>query len=109
MFLEEKKKAIETVFEKVRENLVSLKAPKRKEHIKRLVEKAKKEIDVKYVYCNKTDKKPMGAIKTQEAEILGGIIAENKKKDVRVDYSYETLLEDIKEKYLQDLGNKLFD
>lgn len=108
MFLEEKKRAVENVFSEVRKKIETLSDKKREEHIKNLIEKAKEEIDVKYIYCNNQDKKFIQDFEVKEGEILGGVIAENEGRDVRVNYSYETLLEGIKEHYLQDLGKVLF-
>ncbi len=108
MFLEEKKKSIETVFKEARKKLKELKNTQREKHIKKLLDKAMKELDVKYVFCSKKDSKFVKGFKVEEAEILGGIIAENEKRDVRVDYSYETALENIKEKHLQGVGKILF-
>jgi len=108
LFLEEKKRAIENVFDEAKKKIKALSENKREEHIKRLIEKAKKEIDVSYIYCNKKDKGFVEDFEVEEREILGGVIAENSNRDVRVDYSYETLLEGAKEKYLQDLGKVLF-
>jgi len=108
MFLEEKKKAVENVFSEVRKKINDLSGNKREEHIKKLIEKAKKELDVKYIYCSKKDVNLIHDFEAIEEDISGGVIAENENRDVRVDYSYETLLESIKEKYLQELGKLLF-
>lgn len=108
MILEEKKRAIEEVFEEVKKTLKNLSDKKREEHIKRLIERAKKEIDVKHVYSNKRDRRFIKDFETEETEILGGLIAENSSRDIRVDYSYDAVLEGIKEHYLQDLGKILF-
>ena len=40
--------------------------------------------------------------------MLGGLIAENKEKTIRVDYRFETMLESIKEKELQGINKLLF-
>ena len=106
--LEEKKRAIEDVFKEVRNRINSLNDKKREEYVKKLIEKAKKEIDVKYIYCNKKDGKFVSGFKVEETEILGGIIAENEGRDVRVDFSYDAILEGLKDNYLQDLGKILF-
>ena len=108
MFLEEKKKAVENVFSEVQKKIDDLSGKQREQHIKKLIEKAKKEIDVRYIYCSKKDKELIHDFEALEEDISGGIIAENENKDVRVDYSYETLLESIKEEYLQELGKVLF-
>lgn len=108
MFLEEKKKAIEGVFEGVRKKLSALDTKKREEHIKKLLGEAQKELDVKHVYCNARDKGFVEGFDVEETEILGGIIAENEQKDLRVDYSYEMLLDNIREKHMSKIGKILF-
>jgi V/A-type H+-transporting ATPase subunit E len=108
MFLEEKKRAIENVFGEAKKKLGTLGESQRKEHVRRLIEKAQKEIDVACIYCNKKDKKFIKDFRVAEDDILGGIIAEDEKGDVRVDYSYETILGNVKERYLQNIGKILF-
>lgn len=108
MLLDEKKKAIDKVFEEVTKQLQSLPSEKRKEHIQKLLDKAKNELEVSFVHCNKQDRNEIKDCEVILIDNLGGIIAENKSKEMRVDYCYETLLEGIKDKYLQDLGKILF-
>lgn len=109
ILLQEKKRAIENIFEEVKNKLAALNDKKREEYIKKLIEKAQKEINVKYIYCNKKDRKFIKDFEVEETDILGGLIAENEKRDTSVDYSYETILENIKEKHLQGIGKVLFD
>ena len=40
--------------------------------------------------------------------MIGGIIAENGEKTIRVNYSFETLLESVKEAELQNISKILF-
>ncbi|MCP3682522.1 MAG: hypothetical protein GY861_07505 [bacterium] len=108
MLLEEKKVAAEDVFETAKEQLAELSDEKRKEHIKKLLEMANKEIEVASVYCNKKDVKLVHGAKTKEADIAGGIIAENKAHTISVDYSYETILQNIKEKSIREVAEILF-
>ncbi|MBL7055006.1 hypothetical protein ISS05_04580 [Candidatus Woesearchaeota archaeon] len=108
MFLEGKKKAIGGVFEGVRKKLNTLNSKKREAHIKKLLGEAQKELDVKHVYCNARDRGFVEGFDVEETEILGGIIAENEQKELRVDYSYELLLDNIREKHMNRIGNILF-
>ena len=50
----------------------------------------------------------MKGLNVQAIDIAGGLVAENKEKTVRVDYSFETLLDGIKENELQNISKILF-
>ena len=106
--LEAKKQAIERAFEEAKKSLESMDDKKRELLIKNLLEKAKKEIDVACIYCNNRDAKLLKGIKTENADISGGIIAENKETTIRVDYSFDTLLESIKDSEMQNISKLLF-
>ncbi|MBI2656947.1 hypothetical protein HYX03_04360 [Candidatus Woesearchaeota archaeon] len=108
MVLEAKKQVIENVFSEAKKRLESLDDKKRESYIKQLLERAKSDIEVAHVYCNKKDIKFLKDFKAEAAEIIGGLIAENKEKTIRVDYSFETLLQSIKENELQNINKILF-
>ncbi|MFC1754733.1 V-type ATP synthase subunit E family protein, partial [Thermoproteota archaeon] len=76
-----------------------------------LVDQAKKEIEVEYVYANRNDQKIIDRIpgvKFREGDFSGGIIAENKDGSIRVDYSFEELLDSIEKENMQEIAAKLF-
>ncbi len=108
LVLEKKKEIIEGVFEQIKQKLAALNDSERKKYIQKLIEKAKDEIEIATVYCNKKDKRLLQDFKCEEASIIGGIMVENKNKSVRVDYSFETLLSNIKESSLQEIAKILF-
>ena len=108
--LDKKKEIIEGAMDAARSELKKLSADSRKKLIKELLEQAKKEIEVKKVYLNKKDKsyiKEKG-ITVKDKEMLGGLIAETSDGKISVDLSYEEMLMQIKEKYLQELSGVLF-
>ena len=109
ILLEAKKQIIGSVFIEVRKRLENLDDKKRETYIKKLLEKAKNEIEVTNIYCNKKDAKFLKGFNIEPINILGGLIAENKDKTVRVDYSFESMLQIIKEKELQSISKLLFD
>lgn len=74
----------------------------------RLLEKAKKEIDVEKILCRKEDIHFFNGIKVFATDIDGGIIAENKDGTISIDYSYETILGSIRESNLQKIAEALF-
>jgi len=108
MLLEAKKQVIESVFSEAKKRLEAIDDKKREELMKKLLEKAKKELEVAYAYCNKKDAKFLKGVGVETSPIIGGLIAENKEKTIRVDYSFDTLLETIKEKELQSINKLLF-
>jgi len=108
MSLEAKKQAIQNAFNEAKSRLENLDDKKREKYIKSLLEKVKKDIEVSYIYCSKKDVKFLKGSNCETASIIGGIIAENKDKTIRVDYSFETMLDTIKEDKLQEINKMLF-
>ena len=108
ILLEAKKQIIENVFAESRKKLENLDDKRREEILKKLLEKAKNEIEVANIYCNKKDSKFLKVFNVGNVDIIGGLIAENKERTIRVDNSFETMLESIKEKELQNINKILF-
>lgn len=106
--LEEKKKIIDDVFEKAKEKLRNQSKDERKNIIDKLISKVEQEIKVEKIYCNDKDKSLVNSGKYQQAEMIGGIIAENKDETIRVDYSYDLLLSNVKEEKLAEISKILF-
>lgn len=108
LILDKKKEIIDDVFEKAKQKLASLSETKRGEYIQKLIEKAKNEMETATVYCNKKDKQFIGDFNYQETDIIGGVIVENQDGSVRIDYSFETMLNNVKEASLQKISKILF-
>lgn len=108
ILLETKKQVIESVFVKAQKKLEGMDSKKREAYIKKLLEKTKNDIEVAYIYCSKKDSGILKDFKTETADILGGLIAENNDKTIRVDYSFDDILQTIKENYLQNINKLLF-
>lgn len=108
LILEKKKGIIDTVFEKSKQKLASLSDNEREKYIQKLIEKAKNEMEIVTVYCNKKDKKFLQDFECQETDIIGGVIVENKDRSIRIDYSFETMLDNVKEASLQEISKILF-
>ncbi|MBS3102978.1 hypothetical protein J4458_06050 [Candidatus Woesearchaeota archaeon] len=107
--LEVKKELIDETFAEARKRLKALSDKKSEQYLKQLLDRVKEEIDVRHIYCSREGSKLIGknfAVKGED--MLGGIIAEDEGGRVRVDYSYETMLESIKEAHLQDIAGILF-
>ena len=109
MLLDAKKQIIDRAFIEAKKRLESLDFKKRETYMQKLLEKAKNELEIAYVYCNKKDSEFLKEFKVEPVDISGGLIAENKEKTMRVDYSFETILQSIKENELQSINKVLFD
>ena len=108
MLLEAKKQLIDNVFSEVKKKLENLSGRKRGEYIKKLMEKAKNEIEVANAYCNKKDIKFIDGVNAKAMDIVCGLVVENKEKTVRVDYSFDTILQSVKDNELQNINKILF-
>ena len=108
MLLEAKKQIIDNVFDEARKKLANLDDKKKEFYIKKLLEKAKKDIEVVHLYSNKNDTRFLRGFDVKTIDIIGGVMAENKEKTIRVDYSFDTILESIKESELQNISKILF-
>jgi V/A-type H+/Na+-transporting ATPase subunit E len=106
--LEAKKELVEEAFAAAAKSLESMDDKKREAIIKKMMAKARKDIDVAHAYCSKKDSKLLKDIKPEASDISGGLIAENKEKTVRVDFSYETLLQSVRETKMQEISAILF-
>ena len=108
MLLEAKKQLIDGVFAEARKSIENLDDKKRELYIKKLLEKARNDIEISSVYCNKKDSKFLKGFNAEAAGIIGGIITENREKTIRVDYSFDAMLENLKETELQNVNKALF-
>jgi len=108
LILSFKKQFIDELFESVSKKLAKLPASTRTIHLKKLLEKASSEIDVAIVYCNTKDLKLVEHRKKKPTDISGGIVAESANTELRVDYSYDALLKQLKESLMPDLNKTLF-
>jgi V/A-type H+/Na+-transporting ATPase subunit E len=109
MGLMAKKELVEKAFEKaVKEIDKRLNEKERKALIEKLLKKAEAEIKIAKVYCNSKDSKFIKGYPTTESKMLGGIIVEDKEGTVIVDYSFETMIEEIKESELTRITEIIF-
>lgn len=108
MLLEAKKQIIDATFAEARKKLESLDDKKREAIMKKLLERAKSEMEAAKIYCSKRDAKLAKGVNVQAADITGGLIAENEDGTVRIDYTFDTMLQSIKERELQNISKLLF-
>lgn len=108
MLLEAKKEIIENAFAEARKKLENFDDKKRESIMRKLLEKAKNEIEAANVYCNKRDAKFVKGFNAQPMGMLGGLVAENKEGTIRIDYSFDTMLQTVKESEMHNINKALF-
>ncbi|MBN2454151.1 hypothetical protein JXB11_01255 [Candidatus Woesearchaeota archaeon] len=106
--LNARKKALDKVLEKVKAKVKSLPESKRLSHIEKLLERAKKELEIAKVYCAEQDARLVSGYNVKKAEMLGGLMAENSEGNVIVDFSYDSLLEELYRDMMKEISESLF-
>ncbi len=78
----------------------------------RLFSTAERTLGDCYVYSNKADnawlKPPPGIVSGGTVDCLGGLVFESKDRTVRLDYRFETMLEEIWGKMMNEIYTQLF-
>ena len=105
--LDAKKMLIEKVFAGAKESMAILDDKKRESLLKKITQKVKSQMDAASFYCNPRDAKFLKGMNVLPAEITGGLIAENKEGTIRLDYSFESILEGIKEQEIMEINRML--
>ncbi|MBI2660108.1 hypothetical protein HYX07_03010 [Candidatus Woesearchaeota archaeon] len=106
--LEARKQSIENVFEEAKKKLGILDDKRREQIMKKLLDRAKNEIEAASIYCSKRDAKFFKGLTVHAIDIIGGLVAENKEGTIRIDYSFDTILQSIKEGELHNVNKILF-
>ena len=102
------KELIEEVFISAFSRLKKLDSKKREKLTSGLVEKASKEFRCAKVYCAKEDMKLLKKYNPSAAEISGGVILENEDSSIRLDLSFESILESIRQDSMPVISKALF-
>ncbi len=110
--LEAEKQVMEELREKVLEDLADYPSEKRKRMYSKLVNNARKELGECVVYGRKSDlsllRLPAGMTSGDPIETSGGLIFESKDKTVRLDYRFESILEDVWSRKIREIYTELF-
>ncbi|MBN1678504.1 MAG: hypothetical protein JW880_08205 [Candidatus Thermoplasmatota archaeon] len=92
--------------------LSSYPADRRRKLYSKLVARAKKELGECYVYSNKDDQGllqlPSAMANGGVIDCGGGLVFESKDRAVRLDFRFETMLDDVWNKRMQEIFGKLF-
>lgn len=93
-------------------DLTSYPSDKRQRIYTKLIAKARRELGDCYVYSNPTDKAilklPSGMVDGGTLDCRGGLVFESKDRTVRLDFRFETILEDVWNREMQEIFTKLF-
>ncbi|MFH1127019.1 MAG: V-type ATP synthase subunit E family protein, partial [archaeon] len=110
--LDAKKEITDKVFESLVMKVAKLDDKTKKKIYENMIKKATTEIDAKYAYVNPKDatllKSITKGIDVKEENIVGGVIFEDKEGNVRVDYTFDSVLEELKDEYLKEVSEILF-
>jgi len=112
VLLEAERKVMEELKEQVLDELSKYPADRRKKMYAKLVDSAKKELVSGLVYSNKADKPllqlPSGMTFGGFIEGKGGLVFETEDKTVRLDYRFESILDDLWNAKMREIYVKLF-
>ncbi len=110
--LEAQRQVMDDLRAKVLEELSSMPADKKKKIYSKLVAKARKELEECYVYSNDKDKAllqlPSGMSRAGTIEASGGLVFESRDRRVRLDFRFETILEDMWNEKMKEIYSRLF-
>jgi V/A-type H+-transporting ATPase subunit E len=112
VLLEAERKVMEELKEQVLDDLSNYPADRRKKMYARLVDNAKKEFVGCRVYSNKADRSllqlPPGMTFGGVIESKGGLVFESEDKTVRLDFRFESILDDLWYAKMREIHAKLF-
>lgn len=111
--LEEKRRQIDAVFTEVNHALSEQNASERTSILHNLAIKAKAEADITLIHCASRDVSALSkefpdAKITANKSISGGFLADDSTGTVRLDYTYETILTQVREEHTNELYEQLF-
>ena len=111
-----KREAVEKLYQKIEEKFLQLSPSEKKELLDALIQRAKRELPkAKFIFCNSADKGvvselcPKFGLKFEgTVECKGGIIVETENREVRIDYTYESLLAEFGKVSMEEAAGQLF-
>jgi V/A-type H+-transporting ATPase subunit E len=112
VLLQAERKVMEELKEQVLDDLSKYPPDLRRRMYAKLVDNAKKELVRGLVYSNKADKSllqlPSGMTFGGVIESKGGLVFENEDKTVRLDFRFESILDDLWSAKMREIYSKLF-
>lgn len=107
--LDARKAVLDEVYSRLTEKIASLDEKEKAKIYKPLLSKA--EFEPGAIYANAKDAalvKKLTDVPVKKADILGGLLLENKDRTIRLDHSFDTALEALKEDSLREVSRRLF-
>lgn len=108
--LDARKAVLDEVYSRLTERIAAIDEKEKARIYKSLLSKS--EFEPGAVYANAKDaalvKRLAGDVPVKKADILGGLLIENKDRTIRLDYSFDTVLEALKEDSLKEVSRRLF-
>ncbi|MBL7055423.1 hypothetical protein ISS07_00760 [Candidatus Woesearchaeota archaeon] len=110
MEFEIKKEMIDSVYLQAYDKIKNMPKKDREGVTKKLIDLAGKEISVDVIYANDSDKSFCeGKAELKSLDTDGGIICETKDGNVRVNYTFESMFQEMKEKTIKEASRILFE
>ena len=108
--LAKKQELLASVFADAGKKLEQVKGPARKKVILALLAKAHKQVDIAHIIAAPQDEKYMKkrSVKTSTMPGIGGFVAVNRQGTVRIDYRFETIIEQVKQAKSAEIAMILF-
>ncbi len=103
-----KSEAIDALFADLREKVSAIPAKERAKMLASLLSKAKKELDIACVYANEEDARLINGVTVKVRPMLGGLVAENRDGTIRADYSFDSMLADLRHHAVARVSAMLF-
>ena len=104
--------SMEELKQQVLEELGRYPAERRKRLYTKLVSKAKNELGECVVYSNRNDRSllqlPNGMSAGAPIDCLGGLVFESKDRSIRLDFRFESMVEDVWNKDMREIFTRLF-
>jgi V/A-type H+-transporting ATPase subunit E len=112
LILESQRRVMDELRGEVLDDLTRIPADRRKKMYSKLIARAKSELGECYVYSNEKDKAflqlPAGMLNGGSMDARGGLIFESKDRRVRLDFRFETLLDDLWNSRMKEIYSRLF-
>lgn len=108
MVMQKKRELLEKLLSESLSAFESLPEKRRRKHISRFLKLASARVECSRIICSQRDAKILKGKTVETADIIGGIMVENKDGSERIDLSYETVLQIIFEHEFSAIAKIMF-
>ena len=103
MVLRKKAELIDKAIEEAKKDL----GKNKKKYVDEILKKIQAELEIDKIYCDNESAKSVKGYNISKSKVEG-IVVENKDASITVDFSFDSILAQIKEKNLQEIAKVLF-